>query len=287
VGEFSGTEPLVGEVVGLRTFRVDDCGLLLPLYSGGAWYDGTNTAVCSPPTGHHPRGPHQVPADDCECGFYAYGSEAAAAQTRQARYVKAVVSCWGGVVAGTKGVRAEHARIDALWLSPRAPTWLRQRVATRYPSARIYADASAMLAEHPLTQLGCYHRPSVRHLAPSVIPALLGAAVLALGLLPFGTLHANSTLWSLWLTVVGLTALLAGWLLVGAHGAGHLAAAFVLAGVLAWLLAPLFGWSGWLLRVPVLRGVLVAAAGYFAALRPHHFPVVKTPRERAFCGVRP
>ena len=48
---FAGAEPLVGEVVGLRTFRVDESGLLLPLYSNLAWYDGPNTATCAPPTG--------------------------------------------------------------------------------------------------------------------------------------------------------------------------------------------------------------------------------------------
>src|SRR4051812_17792676 len=142
--------------------------MLLPLYSDGAWYDGINTAVCSPPTGSHHRGPHRVPADDCECGFYAYGSLDAAVQNRQLRYVQAVVSCWGEGVAGTKGVRPAHARVDALWLGPAAPTWLRSRVATRYPSARIYADAAAMLAEHPLTELGCYERPRPRRVGPVV-----------------------------------------------------------------------------------------------------------------------
>jgi hypothetical protein len=287
MGEFSGTEPLVGEVVGLRTFRIDDSGLLLPLFSDAAWYDGPNTAVCSPPTGHHPRGPHRVPADECECGFYAYGSDTSAAQNRNMRYVKAVVSCWGGVVAGTKGLRAEHARIDALWISPEAPTWLRKRVAVRYPSARLYADSSAMLAEHPLSTLSCYGRPGTRRLAPSVGAALLGAVLLVLGLLPLDVLHSSAALWDAWLMVTGLIAALTAWLLVGTHGAGHVAAAFVVAGVLGWLLAPLFGLSGWLLRVPVLRGVVVAVGGYLLGLRPHHFPVVKTERERAFCVVRP
>ena len=76
--------------------------------------------------------------------------------------MQAVVSCWGDVVAGTQGVRAEHARIDAMWLHPTAPGWLRQRVAGRYPSARIYADPDAMLAEHPLTALACYEPPRPR-----------------------------------------------------------------------------------------------------------------------------
>jgi hypothetical protein len=287
MGDFSGTEYLVGEIVGLRTFRIDDSGLLLPLYSDGAWYDGTNTATCSPPTGHHPRGPHAVPADECECGFYAYGSVPAAAHNRNMRYVQAVVSCWGGVVAGTKGIRAQHARIDAIWISPAAPTWLRKRVAARYPSARMYADAAAMLAEHPLSELECYRAERRRHLAPAAAAVLGAAAVLSLGLLPMGTLHTSFALWAAWLTATAVTALLTVWLMLGSHGAGHLAAAFVVAGVLGWLVAPLFGLSGWLLRVPLLRGILVAGGGYLLALRPHHFPVVKTARERAFCGVRP
>jgi hypothetical protein len=286
VGEFCGTEPLVGEIVGLRTFRIDDSGMLLPLYSDGAWYDGVNTAVCSPPTGSHHRGPHRVPADDCECGFYAYGSTDAAVQNRHMRYVRAVVSCWGDVVAGTKGVRAAHARVDALWISPAAPSWLRARVATRYPSARMYADADAMLAEHPLTELTCYERPRARRPGP-VIAGVAGiAALLGLGLVPFEMLHQSAVLWIAWLLVTGAAAALTGWLMVGTHGAGHFAAAFVMAGVVAWLLAPVFGITGWLLRVPLLRGIAVAVGGYLLALRPHYFPVVRTARERAFCGVR-
>ena len=286
MGEFSGVEPLVGEIVGLRTFRVDDSGLLLPLYSNGAWYDGPNTATCDPPTGHHDRGPHAVPADDCECGFYAYGSPAAAAHHRQLRYVQAVVSCWGMVVAGTHGVRAEHARIDALWLHPNAAQSLRHRVAARYPSAKWYDDVPAMLAAHPLSELPCYERAPRAHQLRRVAAVLGVVALLALGLLPAGLLRGYPLLWDTWLVVTGAVALLLGWLALGAHGAGHLAAAFVVAGVLAWLLAPLLGLPGWLLRVPLLRGAAVSAAGYLATLLPHHFPVIKTVRERPFCGVR-
>lgn len=283
--QFGGSEPLVGEIVGLRTFRIDDSGLLLPLYSGGVWYDGANTATCSPPTGRHERGPHSAPADECECGFYAYGSAEAARQNRNVRYVQAVVSCWGAVVAGTQGVRAEHARIDALWISPQAPWWLRKRVATRYPSARMYADADAMLAEHPLTELNCYEHPQPRGVS-SVVMAVFGlAAVMAVGALPLRTLHSFGALWDSWLVVTAGVGALAAWLLIGVRSAGHLAAAFVVAGLFGWLLAPLCGPAGWLLRVPLLRG-LVAAGGYLLALRPHHFPVVKTPREPTFCGVR-
>jgi hypothetical protein len=285
--EFAGYQPLVGDVVGLRTFRIDESGLLLPLHSDGVWYDGANTAVCAPPTGHHPGGPHPVPDENCECGFYAYGSAAAAAQNRNCRYVQAVVSCWGGVVAGTKGFRAQYARVDAIWISARAPLWLRRRVASRYPSARIYADAAAMLAEHPLSSLDCYRPAARRRVTPAVATAVAGTALIALGLLPIETLRTYTLLWDLWLAVVALGATLTGWLLLGTRDAGHFAAAFVAAGVLGWLIAPVFGLSGWVLRVPLLRGIVVGVGGYLLGLRPRHFPVVKAPRERAFCGVRP
>ena len=57
--------------------------------------------------------------------------------------------------------------------------------------------------------------------------------------------------------------------------------------LLAWLLAPLFGLPGWLLRVPLLRALAVAAGGALLSLRPHYFPIVRSPRERGLRAVRP
>ena len=287
MAQFSGSEPLVGEIVGLRTFRVDESGLLLPLYSNLSWYDGSNTATCAPPTGEHHRHPHAVPAPGCECGFYAYGTETAAGHNRHMRYVQAVVSCWGGVIAGTQGVRAEHARIDAIWLNPNVASWTHKRVAAHYPSARLYTDRRAMLAEHPLSTLDCYERNPRHRIAPRLGAVSAGAALLALGLLPTAWLRQTTLLWDAWLIATLAVAALAAWLLVGARGPGHRAAAFVTAGVLAWLVAPLFGPTGWLLRLPLLRGILVAAGGYLLSLRPGFFPVEHSRHERAFCGVRP
>jgi hypothetical protein len=282
---FSGIEPLVGDVVGLRTFRVDDSGLLLPLYSNLAWYDGTNTATCAPPTGDRPI-EHAVPDPACECGFYAYGTEAAAARNRHSRYVQAVVSCWGGVVAGTQGVRAEHARVDAIWLHKNIPGWARRRVASRYPSARMYSDRAAMLAEHPLSELPCYTGRAERPKVPRPLAVAVGAALLSLGLLPAAILRSAPLLQDAWLVSTVGIGLLAVWLLVGARTTGHRAAAVVAAGVFAWCLAPLFGLSGWLLRVPLLRAFAVGVGGYLLSLRPGYFPIERSPHERPFCGVR-
>jgi hypothetical protein len=287
VGPFSGTEPLVGEIVGLRTFRVDESGLLLPLYSSLSWYDGPNTATCAPPTGERRRHAHPVPSPGCECGLYAYGTEDAAGRNRHARYVQAVVSCWGNVIAGTRGVRAEHARIDAIWLNPNLASWMHKRVAARYPSARVYTDRQVMLAEHPLSVLDCYQPGAPRRIATRLAVLSAGAALLALGSVPATLLRQAALLWDAWLAATVAVGALAVWLLVGARSAGHRAAAVVTTGVLAWLVAPLFGTPGWVLRLPVLRGILVAIGGYLLSLRPGFFPVERSPREGSFCGVRP
>ncbi len=285
--DFGGSEPLVGEIVGLRTFRVDETGLLLPLFSEGCWYDGTNTAICS--ANRNPRRrTHAVPDERCGCGFYVYGSPEAARQNRGTRYLQAVVSVWGNVLAGTKGVRAEHARIEALWLHPSAPAWLRQRVAVRYPNARLYAEPEAMLAEHPLTHLSCYEPVVPRRRAPRAAAAIGLVAALALGALPSDTLHALAPLWYLWLVATAGVAGTVAWLALGARFTGHGAAAVLTLGLLAWMIAPLCGLSGWLLRLPVLRGLVVGVGGWLlASLRPRHFPVAATLSERTYFGARP
>ena len=228
--QFAGLEPLVGEIVGLRTFRVDESGLLLPLYSNLAWYDGPNTATCVPPTGEPERSDHPVPAPDCECGFYAYGTAEAAERIPGTRYVEAVVSCWGRALA--EPVRPVVAA------------------------------------------------PSCRGRLNRAGGVLAGVALLGLGLLPTAILCTLPLLWDSWLTITTLVAAVTAWLLVAARGVGHLAAAAVSAGVLGWLAAPLFGPTGWLLRVPLLRGVLVAGGGSLLRLRPGYFPVVRSVRDR-------
>lgn len=282
--QFSGSEPLVGEVVGLRTFRVDETGLLLPLYSDQAWYDGANLAGCEPPAGGE-RPPHPVASPDCECGFYAYGSDIAAARNRQTRHVQAVVSCWGRVVAGTQGVRAEYARIDALWLSPAVSKWVTSRIAMRYPSARIYRDRDAMLAEHPLSHLPCYELPAPPCVLARVVLGTFAAAVLVLGLLPWRLI--DGALFATWAAVLGWLAVAMIAVATMHRGPGRAASIGLLLFAAAWLAAPAFGLLGWVLRLPILRAVLVAGGEYLLALRPGYFPVVATPRARAFCGVRP
>jgi hypothetical protein len=65
-----------------------------------------------------------------------------------ARHVLAVVTCWGRIVAGTRGIRSEHARIEALTLSAAVPPDLAAAVLANYPSIAFYPDASIMLNCH-------------------------------------------------------------------------------------------------------------------------------------------
>ena len=280
---FTGSEPLVGEVIGLRTFRVDESGLLLPLYSDRSWYDGPNRAACAPPTGEPERRDHQIAAPDCDCGFYAFGTAKAASRYRNSRYVQAVVSCWGSVVAGTQGVRAERARIEAIWLGAQAPDWLVKRVALTYPSARVYLDRDAMLADHPLSVLPCYAPPAREGIGRRLGVGVAGAVLIGLGLVPSSAIRG--TLWDAWLVTAALLAVAAGWLLVGSRMLGHAAAGVVLAGALAWFAAPLFGLAGWLLRLPAIRAALLAVGGYLITLWPRYFPIVRAPAPRRFRGV--
>jgi hypothetical protein len=136
---YAGFEPQVGEIRALRTFRIGPGGSLVPLFGSEAWHDASNTARCR--VVQRPDaavGPHEVPDPECSCGFYAYGNAAAVGEYPHTRHVLAVVACWGRVIAGTRGVRAEHCRVEALWLSERVPAELIGQLGNRYPSVTIY-----------------------------------------------------------------------------------------------------------------------------------------------------
>jgi hypothetical protein len=156
VDPYGGFEPQVGQITALRTFRIGPDGALYPLFSDERWRDGSNTAGCL----RNDSPPHRSPAPDCTCGFYAYGAEQSAGDHPHSRHVLGVVACWGRIIAGTRGLRAEHCRIQALWLSPAVPEALVERIIGNYPSVAIHWDRSRMVADHPPTELDCYERPA-------------------------------------------------------------------------------------------------------------------------------
>lgn len=65
----------------------------------------------------------------------------------------AVVAVHGALEAGTRGARAEKARIEAVWLGDRIPDDLAGAVQRRYRSVLVYRDRAAMLADLPLGTL--------------------------------------------------------------------------------------------------------------------------------------
>ncbi len=142
----------VGEVRALRTFQLSSEGWLKPVaYTDVSWVDGTNAARCD-------LSEHTPAAPGCGCGFWAYGSPRAAAQHRAAKHLLAVVACWGRVVPGTLGLRAQYARIEAIWVSGRIPRGRIARLRERYPSADVYGSKRLMLRRHRLSRLDSYRR---------------------------------------------------------------------------------------------------------------------------------
>jgi hypothetical protein len=281
VDGFAGFEPQVGQIRALRTFRVGPGGALYPLFSDTPWSPGVNTARCLRLGVHalpqDEEDGHAAPHPGCRCGFYAYGSEAAAGEYPYARHVRAVVSCWGRVIAGTRGLRAEHCRIEALWLSRTVPRDLAAQVAAAYPAVPVYPTAEAMLAAHPLTELDCYEpgvpRPWWR---PGRWLGAAATAAVVLGLLPMNWLGGSRTAGLAWGLCGGLFLVLA--VALGfrrsADTTTHRRCMLSLAVVL-WMLAPFAGATGFvLIRLPLMevagltlvrRLRMIRAAGRFPA----------------------
>ena len=271
---FSGFEPQVGEIRALRTFRIGPGGLLYPLFSDEPWSAGANTAQCRGAQSHGDEPDHVVVEPGCTCGFYAYADEQGAAEYPNSRHVLAVVACWGRVVAGTRGVRRQHARVEAIWMSPTVPPDLAAAVAAGYPSTAVYADKAEMLSAHPATQVDCYETPTPRDQARSR-RAMRAAVVVALilGALPWSWLTANSDALLLW------AAALVAFFIASINYGKRVETtarkrALVSSATVLWLLAPLAGPAGILfLRVPLLQIALVTHQQRRIALRrANQFP---------------
>jgi hypothetical protein len=274
---YAGFEPQVGEIRAVRTFRVGEGGLLYPLFSSVPWHPGENVAHCRLPV-QAGGVSHAVPDPDCSCGFYAYATADAAAEYPHARHVLAVVACWGHVIAGTRGLRTEHARVEAIWMSPAVPRELVAQVTRRYADTTIYADRDQMLTQHPPTPLDCYQpTPTTSRFGGrfGVRPAAVTIGAV-LGLLPASWITGNLDVLLVWLLAllyfaVGATILSRRRLDPGARR--HAAQFFA---VLLWLVAPLAGPAGILfLRIPLLQlTAIVLAQRWRMARLAATFPAV-------------
>jgi hypothetical protein len=282
---YDGVDLQVGEIRAVRTFRIGPGGVLYPLFTDSPWSDGVNTARCKMPGPETVRWqPHATPEPDCTCGFYAYASESAARENPRARHVLAVVSCWGHVIAGTRGIRAEHARIEAIWMSGAVPSDLAAMVATRYPTAAVFADKDTMLAAHPPTALDCYVAEPPRGRRGTRVALRLGvAAALVLGLLPPRWVSGNHDARMVWAAELGFF-VIAALILRRRPRTDSVAAGRVLlfSAAALWLVAPYAGVAGTiLLRLPMIQiAALTAVQRRLMTQEATRFPATIGPPTR-------
>lgn len=119
---FDSREPdfAAGTVTGARWWNLvlpgDYGGYPDPVLSGvrGAWEPGVNTARC----GHLIPGGHEVPREECGCGFWAYWEVQQHPNPHGFGIpVLGVIEGWGRTLIGDRGFRCASARITALHLA--------------------------------------------------------------------------------------------------------------------------------------------------------------------------
>jgi hypothetical protein len=110
---------LVEPVVAFRAWRILDDRLLSP-YIPCRWDGRVMHATCYPAnrTLTFGRGwlntPHESPHRACRCGIYAYHRPGAQQYFGEWEWVEGIVTVWGRIEAHADGLRAEHARVEAL-----------------------------------------------------------------------------------------------------------------------------------------------------------------------------
>jgi hypothetical protein len=110
---------LIEPVVGFRVWRVIDDRLLSP-YIPCRWEGRVMHATCYPANRSLQFGrgwldaPHESPHPECKCGIYAYHRPGMHGYVGEWEWVEGIVTVWGRVEAHAAGLRAEHARVEAI-----------------------------------------------------------------------------------------------------------------------------------------------------------------------------
>jgi hypothetical protein len=118
---------LIEPIVAFRSWRVVDGGLR-SVYLPEFWAEREITARClrhaAPDADGSERAvaDHAAPARGCTCGVYAYYEPDLNFPTVDHRGVAGIISVWGSIEVHDEGMRAEHARIEALALYARWST---------------------------------------------------------------------------------------------------------------------------------------------------------------------
>jgi hypothetical protein len=117
----SAAPDLVEPVVGFRAWRVIEGRLLSP-YIPCRWDGPLMHATCYPANRSllFGRGwldePHASPHPACRCGIYAYHRPGTQAYFGEWEWLEGIVTVWGRIEAHATGLRAEHARVEAIGL---------------------------------------------------------------------------------------------------------------------------------------------------------------------------
>ena len=118
---------LIEPIVAFRSWRLVEEGLR-SVYLPVLWTARDMTATCMCSESPDPDAPrtavpgHAVPDRACTCGIYAYHEPDLNFPTVDHRGVAGIVSLWGSIEVHEEGMRAEHARIEALALYSRWTT---------------------------------------------------------------------------------------------------------------------------------------------------------------------
>ena len=145
---------LIEPVVAFRAWRVLDDRLLSP-YIPCRWEGRVMHATCYPANRALTFGrgwlgaPHDSPHPACKCGIYGYHRPGAQGYFGEWEWVEGIVSVWGRIEAHADGLRAEHARVEALTGRP-AIAGRPVSASTRACSARS-PSACASMRPHTLT----------------------------------------------------------------------------------------------------------------------------------------
>ena len=139
---------LIEPVVGFRKWRLDDEHLSSP-YVRVYWRERVMHARC------HRHSfvsalfeqraldeEHDAPHPLCNCGIYAYYQPRGRPRAIYVRLVWGIVTLWGQIEAHRHGMRAQHARVEALASSPEWPRSHQRAV------QRIAADLGIDLVHH-------------------------------------------------------------------------------------------------------------------------------------------
>ena len=143
------TDIEVGDAYALRTFAVKDGRLASIVQGGGHWENGVCVAICTKNTDNPD---HEIPADRCHCGVYAFWTVAELVDQYPdfTRNIVAVVRLDGMTIEGDNGVKTARAQIVAWWCAEDAAPRLATVCAASSPGARRYFDRDVMVRMYGL-----------------------------------------------------------------------------------------------------------------------------------------